>query len=129
MLRSSALDLYLLSIFTALSCQLNLITKMNVLYKKTPAIPASLFWDTDYEKIDWQANAPYVIERVLSRGSWEDFKTTLNYYSNDAIKKAVTHFRYLDKLTLAFCSTYFDIPITNFRCYNYKLSNPKHWDY
>lgn len=31
-----------------------------------------LFWDTDFEKIDWIKHRQYVIERVLERGTEEE---------------------------------------------------------
>ncbi|HLP92944.1 MAG TPA: hypothetical protein VK168_02865 [Saprospiraceae bacterium] len=37
--------------------------------------------------------------------------------------------RWLDKATLAFCSTIFDTPESAFRCYKLAQSNPEHWDY
>lgn len=88
-----------------------------------------LFWDVDFEKIDWEKNAPYVIERVLLKGKWENFKSVLEYYGESRIKEIIIKLRYLDKRTLHFCSVYFDIPLTKFRCYNIRLSNQQHWNY
>ena len=88
-----------------------------------------LFWDVDFEKIDWDKNAPYVVERVLSRGKWENFKTILAYYGKSRIKEIIVKLRYLDKRTLHFCSVYFNIPLNEFRCYNIRQSNRLHWDY
>jgi hypothetical protein len=28
----------------------------------------SLFWDVDFETIDWEKNASYVVQRVLDKG-------------------------------------------------------------
>jgi len=72
-----------------------------------------LFWDVDVTDIVYEKNAPYVVERVLSKGTWEDFKTILEYYGKSRIKEIVVKLRYLDKRTLHFCSVYFDIPLTN----------------
>ncbi len=89
----------------------------------------SLFWDVDFEKIDWEENAPFVIERVLMKGKWENFKSILGFYGKPRIKEIIVKLRYLDKRTLQFCSVYFDIPLNKFRCYNIKQSNRPHWDY
>ncbi len=88
-----------------------------------------LFWDVDFETIDWKKNAPYVVQRVLDKGTWEDFKTIMEYYGDKNIKEIIVKLRYLDKKTIQFCSVYFNIPLTNFRCYNIKQLNPQHWDY
>jgi len=88
-----------------------------------------LFWDVDFENIDWERNAPYVIERVLCEGKWENFKTILEYYGESRIKEIIVKLRYMDKRTLHFCSVYFNIPLIRFRCYNIRQSNRLHWDY
>lgn len=96
--------------------------------KALPDLPKKLFWDTDFEKIDWNQNAPYIVLRVLQRGSWKDFKNTLEYYGKRKVKNIVTGARYLDKYTLSFCSTYFEVPTKNFRCYKLKQSSPSPWN-
>ena len=88
-----------------------------------------LFWDVDFDTIDWEKNSPYVIERVLMKGKWENFKAILNFYGKSRIKEIIVKLRYLDKRTLQFCSVYFDIPLNKFRCYNIRQSNQLHWDY
>jgi len=94
-----------------------------------PTLPRHLFWDTDYNSIDWEQNAPYIIDRVLHRGSWEDFKAILNWYGQKKVSVIAQRLRHLDKCVLSFCSVYFDVPIENFRCYTWKQSNPTHWDF
>ncbi len=88
-----------------------------------------LFWDVDFENIDWDKNAPYVVERIISKGKWGNFKTILEYYGTSGIKDIIINLRYLDSRTLHFCSVYFNIPLTKFRCYNIWQSNQQHWNY
>ncbi len=86
-----------------------------------------LFWDVDYNAIDWDKHRVFVILRVLSRGSIEDWKEIKAYYGLEKIEKALLQARYLDKRTLNFSSYYFNIPKEKFRCYNIMQSSPKHW--
>ncbi len=88
-----------------------------------------LFWDVDFENINWEQNAPFVIERVLSEGKWENFKAILKYYGASRIKGIIVKLRYIENRTLHFCSVYFDIPLTEFRCYIIRQSNQPHWNY
>ena len=97
--------------------------------KAAPNIPAALFWDTKIDRINWEGNAPYVIERVLSRGTWADFKTLLAFYGKERLKSEVLKLRYLDKRTLAFCAAFFNVSLEKFRCYTYQRSNPQHWGF
>ena len=82
-----------------------------------------LFWDTNYNDIDWQSHARYVIERVLMRGSLEDWKQIKEYYGLQKIKEEAIQSRALDKITLNFCSILFGIPKEQFKCYTQEQSN------
>jgi hypothetical protein len=97
--------------------------------KSILGLSKALFWDVDPKKIDPQKHAAYIIERVLTRGTWEEFKNILNYYDKDTINLIITNLRYLEKTTLSFCSAYFNIPLKKFRCYTFQQSNRSHWDY
>jgi hypothetical protein len=90
---------------------------------------SSLFWDIDKSQMDFDKHATHVVDKVLNRGSWADFKLVLTYYGRDHVANIVKNMRYMDKKTLRFSSVYFQIPITEMRCYIWQQSNPTHWDY
>jgi len=89
----------------------------------------SLFWDVDPDTVDPEKHAVLIIERVVTRGSWEEFKTILSFYSKQKVADILTQLRYLEKVTLYFCSTYFNISLKKFKCYILQQSNQSHWDY
>ena len=89
----------------------------------------SLFWDTDIQNIDLQKHKVAVIERIITRGHFDEYRALMRFYGIETIKKTMLNARWLDKTTLAFCSTIFDIPETEFRCYKLAQSNPAHWDF
>jgi hypothetical protein len=89
----------------------------------------SLFWDTDIQKIDLQKHKASVIERIMVRGQMDEFKAMMQFYGKETVKKTVLNARWLDKVTLAFCSTIFETPETEFRCYKLAQLNPEHWNY
>ena len=89
----------------------------------------NLFWDIEETELDTEKNRRFIIERVLSRGKMSDWWALVKLYSLDTIKKEVVQIRYLDKVTLNFCSTFFHIPKTQFRCYNQPQSIQKLWQY
>jgi hypothetical protein len=89
----------------------------------------NLFWDVDVTTIDLQKHKASVIERIATRGRWEEFQAILQFYGKQTVKEVLLNARWLDKRTLAFCSAIFQIPITEFRCYKLAQSNPAHWDY
>ena len=92
-----------------------------------PALPRTLFWDVDYDEIDWPNRAQFVIERVLERGWLADWYEIKRYYGSEAIRQAALSARHLDDTALSFCSAYFSVPKEQFRCYALKSSNPAPW--
>jgi hypothetical protein len=89
----------------------------------------SLFWDINVDTIDMQKHRASVIERITSRGRLDEFRAMLRYYGKETVKNTLLNTRYLDKVTLYFCSAIFDVPVTEFRCYKLAQLNPEHWDY
>ena len=96
---------------------------------KVADFSASLFWDVDKAKLDFEKNRRFVIERTLMRGTLSDWFLIKKQYGKALIKAESMQVRYLDKQTLSFCAAYFNESIQNFRCYTLKQSNPTHWDY
>ncbi|MDX2048409.1 MAG: hypothetical protein SFU87_16595 [Chitinophagaceae bacterium] len=71
----------------------------------------NLFWDADTSSINMQQHKRYVIERVITRGSLEDFKKLLELYPEQEIVNSLKKSKELDPKTRHFCSWYFKIPI------------------
>jgi hypothetical protein len=89
----------------------------------------SLFWDVNVEAIDLQKHRKSIIERITMRGHLDEFRAILQYYGRETVKHDLLEARFLDKVTLAFCSTIFDVPVTEFRCYKLAQLNPEHWTF
>jgi hypothetical protein len=89
----------------------------------------NLFWDVDETALDAQEHCRFIIERVLTRGLMADWWTLIGLYDSETIKKEIVQMRYLDKLTLNFCSTFFHIPKTQFRCFNQPQSIQELWQF
>lgn len=94
-----------------------------------PVLRKTLFWDVDFLSIDYERHARFVIERVLTRGNWNDWQELRKYYGLDKIKNEALHLRYLDKVTFSFCHTFFNIPKEKFRCYNTEPSIRQLWNF
>lgn len=89
-----------------------------------PKFDAGLFWDVNISAIDWEKNARWIIARVLSRGDLPDFYELVRFYGLNRIKAEMLQVRFLDKKTLSFVATLFDIPKEQFRCFKLSQSNP-----
>lgn len=55
----------------------------------------SLFWDTDPNKIDFNKNAQYVIERIMDFGRDDEVRWLWNYYDKALMRKVVLESRSL----------------------------------
>lgn len=93
--------------------------------KLTPHI----FWDIDPGSLDWEKNARFIIERVVTRGRLSDWFIIKEHYGLNRIKREVIRVRSLDKLTLNFLSTLLHIPKSEFRCFNTEPSIRQLWNY
>jgi hypothetical protein len=85
-----------------------------------------LFWDVDFNALDEEKNKRLIIERVLNRGTIDEFKQILSYYGEENIKGIVVNIRALDNKTLEFVHSFFHIPKEKFKCYTTKLLNQEH---
>ena len=51
------------------------------IYTEAPHIRKSLFWDTDFNKINWAKYKNAVIKRVFERGSQDEIEEITRYYN------------------------------------------------
>ncbi len=71
----------------------------------------NLFWDTPLSNISLEKHKRFVIERVIVRGSLEDFYKLLTLYDKNEIAIQLRKSKELDPKTRHFCSWYFNVPI------------------
>jgi hypothetical protein len=93
-----------------------------------PNLPKRLFWELDYEQMDWQKNAEIVIERVVERGTLEEWQELINFYGKKKVvltlKNKTTYLT--DRATKKVCD-YFELKPEDLKCYIRKQSRPQHW--
>ncbi|MFO7616828.1 MAG: hypothetical protein R6V75_06225 [Bacteroidales bacterium] len=63
-------------------------------------LPKTLFWDTEYDSLDLDKNARYIIERVVMYGSLDDWRKILAYYGWARVHKETLQSRELDPKSL-----------------------------
>ena len=94
-----------------------------------PILSKQAFWDVDMEKIDYQKNARHVVEKVIERGTEQDFINILNYYGFNKVKELSLQALWLSDISINFCCTLFKVKPTDFKCYEKKQSNQQHWSF
>lgn len=88
-----------------------------------------LFWDVDKDSIDLEANAPYVVQRVLEFGQWNDWKLLVARYGLERVAHIAQTLRSLDPKALSFISAVSSLPKESFRCFTTIPSAPVHWNF
>jgi hypothetical protein len=94
-----------------------------------PIFNKRIFWDVVFETIDYDAKANFVIERVFERGDVEDIRNCRRYYGEDKVREALLNAKFLPMTTLYLASAVIDRPISDFRCYTLRQSNPTLFPY
>jgi hypothetical protein len=95
---------------------------------KVPSFSSYLFWDVNPQKFDYQKNRLFVIERVTTKGTEEDWQELKRYYGWETLKKEIVLVPYLDNKTWNFLSVIFDIPKEEFKCYKNAQSRKSYWN-
>ena len=98
--------------------------KLNIVNELSP----QHFWDTDIKKLDANHSRRLVIERVFSLGTVEEIRRIIDYYGKPGVVEVLTSLNYLDPKTLHFVALLFSIPLSSFKCYKRKRSNPTRWN-
>ena len=97
--------------------------------KSFPKLQKRIFWDVDFNSIDYNQSQRFVIERVFERGDVEDIREVRRYYGDDAVKEALMNAKWLRYDVFVFCKNLFGLKSDNFRCYTSKQLNQIPWHY
>lgn len=93
-----------------------------------PELPKRLFWEFDYEKLDWQRSYRTIIERVIEWGTPEEWKNMIHFYGIQSVIKALKEdIPYLTDRGIGAVCEYFQLSKTELRCYTKKQSQKGHW--
>lgn len=93
-----------------------------------PNLDKGLFWDWRYQDIDWQNSYRSTIERVLERGTKEEWDEIIRFYGKQKIIFALTdEIKYLPDYVIDLVSSYFNIRKEDMACYQRKQLRKGHW--
>ena len=93
--------------------------------KPKPVFEKRIFWDVNFENIDYDVKANFVIERVFDRGDVEDIRNCRRYYGDEKVTEALLNAKFLRLTRIYLASAVIDKPITDFKCYTLRQSNPE----
>ena len=95
------------------------------------SIPKRLLWDVDWDSFDLQKGRALVAERVVERGTLEDFYVMFSLYGGvkkvrDIYKNEVYS---LSPRALAFICTAFNLKKEEMKCYTQRRLKAIPWNY
>ncbi|SFP59284.1 DUF6922 domain-containing protein [Parafilimonas terrae] len=94
-----------------------------------PVFNRRIFWDVNFDALDYDKRARFVIERVFERGDVDDIRQCRRYYGDKLIKEILTTAKYLPERRLHLASAIINIPVNDFRCYKLRQLNPALYPY
>ena len=83
----------------------------------------------NFETLDYEGKASFIIERVFERGDVPDVRNCLRSYGHEKVCKVLTNAKWLSLSTIYFACALFDNELTDYKCYNIAQSKPAHWTY
>ncbi len=97
--------------------------------KPKPLFEKRIFWDVDFENLDYDKHPNWVIERVFDRGDVEDIRQCRRYYGDEKVREALLNAKFISEHRLHLAAVIIDEPLEKFRCYILRQSNPTLYPY
>jgi hypothetical protein len=97
--------------------------------KEKPILNKRIFWDVNFELIDYDAKANFVIERVFERGDVDDIRNCRRYYGDEKVTSVLLNTRFLPEHRMHLASAVIGKPLEEFRCYTLRQLNPELFPY
>lgn len=92
--------------------------------KNKPVFNKRIFWDVNFDNMDYDGKASFIIERVFERGDVEDIRQCRRYYGDEKVAEALLNAKFLPLYTTYLAAAVIDRPLTDFRCYKFRQLNP-----
>ncbi|HOZ79719.1 MAG TPA: hypothetical protein PLY34_17115 [Ferruginibacter sp.] len=94
-----------------------------------PEFNKRIFWDVNFDMIDYQKKSAFVIERVFERGDVEDIRQARRYYGDEVVVNSLTAAKWLRYDIYVFVKNLFDLKPEDFRCYTQRQLSQLPWSY
>ena len=96
---------------------------------KKPVFNKRIFWDVDFEHLEYDIRAQFVIERVFNRGDVEDIRQCRRYYGDNMVESVLLNAKFIADHRIHLASAILNQPLNAFKCYTKKQLNPTLFPY
>ena len=94
-----------------------------------PEFNRRIFWDVNFDTLDYKKSAAFIIQRVFEPGDVPDIRTRRRYYDDEQIRAVLTNAKWLQLPAIYLACAILDNELTDYKCYNTGELNPGHWMY
>ena len=94
-----------------------------------PVFHRRIFWDVDFDAIDYDLKYKFVIARVFERGDVDDIRNCRRYYGDEKITDVLLNVKDLPLHSIYLASAVIKKPLKDFRCYILRQLNPTLYPY
>jgi nicotinamide mononucleotide adenylyltransferase len=109
--------------------RINVVILMMLSRPDIPKFNKRIFWDVNFDALDYEKKASFIIERVFERGDVPDIRNCRRYYGDERIREALTNAKWLSLTTIYLASAVLRNKLTDYRCYDTIRLNPGHSNY
>ncbi|MDR0792280.1 MAG: hypothetical protein LBE82_03145 [Chitinophagaceae bacterium] len=95
--------------------------------KQKPIFQRRIFWDVDFDKMNYDKYPRFVIERVFERGDVDDIRQCRRYYGDEKIRDVLTTAKWMSKQSVYLAAAILDNNLSDYKCYRLAQSNPQLW--
>ena len=89
-----------------------------------PQFEKRIFWDVNFEKLDYDKQADFVIARVFERGDIEDIRQCRRYYGDTKVEKVLLNVPFLPEDRMHLAAAVINHQLIDFKCYIKRQLNP-----
>jgi len=97
--------------------------------KPIPEFHRRIFWDVDFDALDYDKDASFIITRVFDRGDVPDIRNCRRYYSDEKITEVLLNTKFLSEVRTYLAAAVIDRPLSDFRCFRLRQLNPELFPY
>lgn len=94
-----------------------------------PNLSKRIFWDVNFDALDYENDKRFIIDKVMNYGLWDDFVALMHFYGKETVRKEVVQVAFFKKDVLNFLCFYLKLNLKDFKCYNLRQSQEQHWNY
>ena len=98
-------------------------------HKAKPVFHRRIFWDVDFDQLDYDTRSAFVIVRVFNRGDVDDIRQCRRYYGDEKVRAVLLNTKFLMPARMRLAGAVLDEPIESFRCFKLKELNPGLYPY